>query len=436
MKRPVVYDITRLLTRVFARTPNGIDRVDYSLANYFLRDGDPRRSGLVMTPLGPRVLSRVAAREAIDNIRRHWGEEAEPESDEQFLSIAAAIDQPSGPAPKVSVARRGQYAEALSWLRRHRLPIGESPGKFFNGGGVYLNVSQFPLGIDGFFHWLDRRSNVDGVFFIHDLLPIETPEYFRPMERPWHLRRLKTLARYGRAAITSTSITRNSLIDQLTALGRRDMPVAVAPLPADPSFSSGHGRGRPVGSHPYFIMCGTLEPRKNHLLVLHVWRDLIAQFGRAAPKLLLVGERGWENEHIIDLLDRCPALQGPVIRASGLTTPSLKRLLLGARALLMPSFAEGYGLPVVEAIAAGVPVIASDIPVFQEIGGGRLLTIDPTDGPAWRSAICQFWREDSPESKACQANIERYAAPDWSSFFDRIEEFLQSLADSDRRPQP
>jgi glycosyltransferase involved in cell wall biosynthesis len=343
MRRPVVYDITRLLTRVFARTPNGIDRVDFSFAEYFLHDGEPRRSGLVMTPFGPRVLSPVATREAIENIRRHWGEDAEPESDEQFISIAAAIDQSSGPVPKVSVARRGQYAEALSWIGRHGLPIGESPAKFLNGSGVYLNVSQFPLGIDGFFHWLDRRSNVDGVFFIHDLLPIETPEYFRPMERPRHLRRLKTLAGYGRAAITSTAITRNSLIRQLTALGRPDMPILVAPLPADPIFAADSGERLPIGRHPYFVMCGTLEPRKNHLLLLHVWRDLIAQFGRAAPKLLLVGERGWENEHIIDLLERCPALQGPVIRASGLTTPSLKRLLLGARALLMPSFAEGYG---------------------------------------------------------------------------------------------
>ena len=122
-----------------------------------------------------------------------------------------------------------------------------------------------------------------------------------------------------------------------------------------------------------------------------------------------------------------PALQF-FIRASGLTTPSLKRLLLGARALLMPSFAEGYGLPVVEAIAAGVPVIASDIPVFHEIGGGSLMTIDPTNGPAWRSAICQFWRENLPERKAYEANIERYVAPDWSSFFDKVEEFLQSIS--------
>ncbi len=435
MRRPLVYDITRLLTRVFARTPNGIDRVDFSFADYFLRDDQPRRSGLVMTPFGPRVLPPIAAREAIANIRMHWGEEAEPESDEQFTAIAAAIGQSSGPVPKISVARRGQYAEALSWLRRHGLPIGESPAKFLNGSGVYLNVSQFPLGIDGLFRWLDRRPNLDSVFFIHDLLPIETPEYFRPMERPRHLRRLNTLARYGRAAITSTSITRNSLIRQLTALGRPDMPVLVAPLPADPAFAADCAQRLPIGRHPYFVMCGTLEPRKNHLLVLHVWRDLVAQFGSAAPKLLLIGERGWENEHIIDLLDRCPALQGPVIRASGLTTPSLKRLLLGARALLMPSFAEGYGLPILEAIAAGVPVIASDIPVFHEVGRGRLLTIDPTDGPAWRSAICKFWREESLVRKANQATIEGYATPNWPDFFDKVENFLQGLADSDR-PQP
>lgn len=432
MRRPVVYDITRLLTRVFARTPNGIDRVDFSFADYFLRDGGERRSGLVMTPFGPRVLSPLAAREAIDNIRRHWGEEAEPESDEHFLSLAAAIDQVSGPAAPVSARRRGQYAEALSWLRRNGIPVGDSPIKFLAGSGVYLNISQFPLGVDRLFHWLDGRPDVDGVFFVHDLLPIETPEYFRPFERPWHLKRLKTLARYGRAAIVSTTITRKALIRQLTAMGRPDIPVLVAPLPADPIFAAGSGPGVAVGRHPYFVMCGTIEPRKNHLLVLHVWRELVAEFGRAAPKLLLVGERGWENEHIIDLLERCPALQGPVIRASGLTTPSLKRLLLGARALLMPSFAEGYGLPVVEAIAAGVPVIASDIPVFREIGGGHLMAIDPTDGPAWRSAVCRFWPEESPDREACQANLRGYVAPDWSRFFDSVEEFLQELGESNR----
>ena len=120
----------------------------FSFADYFLGNPDLRRSGLLMTPFGPRVLSPIAAREAIDNIRRHWGEDAEPQSDEHLLSLVAAIDQPSGPAPYISVSRRGQFSEALSWVRRHGVPIGESLRKFLDRGGVYLNVSQFPPGID------------------------------------------------------------------------------------------------------------------------------------------------------------------------------------------------------------------------------------------------------------------------------------------------
>jgi glycosyltransferase involved in cell wall biosynthesis len=141
----------------------------------------------------------------------------------------------------------------------------------------------------------------------------------------------------------------------------------------------------------------------------------------------VIGARGWENEHIIDLLERCPGLHRHVIEVSGLPTPGVKRLLLGARALLMPSFGEGFGLPVVEALAAGVPVIASDIAVFHEIGGGRLITIDPTDGPGWRAAICAFASVDSQEREALLARNADYVAPEWSSFFAGIEDFVLNL---------
>jgi glycosyltransferase involved in cell wall biosynthesis len=160
---------------------------------------------------------------------------------------------------------------------------------------------------------------------------------------------------------------------------------------------------------------------------LHIWRDVVTKLGRSAPKLVVIGERGWENEHVIDLLERCPGLQGYVIEASGLPTPSVKRLLLGARALLMPSFAEGYGLPVVEALATGVPVIASDIPVFHEIGGGRLLTIDPTDGPKWRDAICAFAADDCPARRELLARKANHAPPAWPTFFAAIEDFILDL---------
>ena len=428
MRRPLVYDITRLITRIFARTPNGIDRVDYAFAQYALNGDMPRRSGLMMTPIGPRVIPLDAARDAIANIRKHWGEDIEAESDPLFLAAAAALRRPSSKSPALSAPRRGQYADSLCWIRRHGIPLGERPSRFLEGGGVYLNVSQFPLSVPSYFGWLSASRHMDAVFFIHDLLPLETPEYFRPAERLRHSRRLETVARYGRAAIVSSAITRASLVQRMAVLGRRDMPIMIAPLPADPVFGAENGFDEALAPTPYFIMCGTIEPRKNHLLILHVWRDLVSQMGRAAPKLVLIGERGWENEQVVDLLERTPALQGRVIRISGLTTPALKKLLVNSRALLMPSFAEGYGLPVVEAIAAGVPVVASDIPIFREIGRGKLQLIDPTDGPSWREAVRRRMSPESP-SGPLGASVE-HCGQDWAVVFRQIEEFLSSLSES------
>jgi glycosyltransferase involved in cell wall biosynthesis len=204
------------------------------------------------------------------------------------------------------------------------------------------------------------------------------------------------------------------------------MPILVAPLAPDPIFSAPEAP-LPAGGLPYFLLCGTIEPRKNHLLILHVWRDLVDRRGDGAPKLVLVGKRGWENEQIRDLLDRSPRLRRHVVEVSGLPTPSLKRLMLGAFALLMPSFGEGYGLPVVEALAVGLPVIASDIPVFREIGDGRLTLIDPTDGPRWREAICEFAEESSGVRAQALANLAGCRVPTWPEIFETVETFLADL---------
>ena len=87
------------------------------------------------------------------------------------------------------------------------------------------------------------------------------------------------------------------------------------------------------------------------------WRRKAA----AAPRLLLCGRRGWENENVLDLLERCEALRGLVLELGTLPDSRVTELLAGARALLFPSFAEGYGLPVAEALALGVPVLCSDL---------------------------------------------------------------------------
>ena len=107
------------------------------------------------------------------------------------------------------------------------------------------------------------------------------------------------------------------------------------------------------------------------------------------------------------MLERSAALRPHVIEAGGLSTPGLRSLLAGARALLMPSFAEGFGLPVAEAIAAGTPVIASDIEAFREVGGDAIDYVDPLDGLGWLQAVRDYSTPQSPRRRAALARMSR-----------------------------
>lgn len=427
LRRPVVYDISRLVSRVLSRTPNGIDRVDFALANYFL-DPAEDSTGLILTAFGPRVIEPQAAREALDNIRKHWGEDEPPEKDAHLRAVMRAIDGAPKTNGRISKARSGQYADALAWIRRNGFPVGRSPRRVLAGGGIYLNVSQFLVEFDRYIGWTGDHADIDSVFFLHDLLPIETPEYFLPREQGRHLSRLTTVARRARAVIVSSEQVRWSVRRHLERFGRRDMPILVAPLPPDPIFLEPSEGAASLARHPYFVVLGTIEPRKNHLMLLNVWRELANSLGPATPKLVLIGERGWKNEHVVDCLERSPVLKRHVIEASGLPSRSVRRLILGARAVLVPSFAEGYGLPLAEALAVGAPVIASDIPVFHEVGKGCALMLDPTDGPAWRGAILRLVEENSLERRRLFDQSGRWAPPQWPAFFGAIEDFLFDIA--------
>src|SRR5262249_22987080 len=155
---------------------------------------------------------------------------------------------------------------------------------------------------------------------------------------------------------------------------------------------------------PYFVCVGTIEARKNHLLLLNLWRRLATEFGVQAPLLVLVGQRGWEIENVVDLLERCPALRGIVIEHNAMSDAELVPLFRGACAVLQPSFAEGFGFPLIEALALGVPALCSDIPALRETGGSVPEFLDPLDGPGWRAAVLDYIEPGSPRRVA---QIER-----------------------------
>jgi glycosyltransferase involved in cell wall biosynthesis len=264
---------------------------------------------------------------------------------------------------------------------------------------------------------------------VHDLLPLEFPEYVRLGHDARHIQRMTTVARFADAAIVNSAVTRDALQRFLDGFGR-SLPVLVAPLGIDMVTDTAPpdaDPGRSAGA-PYFVCVGTIEPRKNHLLLLNLWRRLASELGPAAPRLVLVGQRGWENEQVIDMIERSPAIRGLVEERNSLSDPAMARLLAGARATLVPSFGEGYGLPLVEALALGVPALCSDLPVFREVAGRVAEFLDPLDGPAWRAAIVDYARPDSPRRAAQCARIAAWRRPTWSEHFVAVDALIDSVA--------
>ncbi|WP_407522548.1 glycosyltransferase family 4 protein [Methylobacterium oryzisoli] len=422
--RPVVFDLTRLVTRLHHAHPTGIDRVDLAYARHLLGQTGAERFGLVSTPRGPRLLDRAGACAIVAQVAAGWVEDAAAEADPVYRALAASLGSSVAAASPAAPARRAGGRRAALAVR---LQVERAPGiARLPAGALYVHTSHLRLDRPGRFDWLYDRRDVRPVFFVHDLIPIEYPEYGRDGEAARHAVRMRTVSRHAAAVVVNSADVGRRFGAYLAANGLRVPPVTVGPLGIEPAFLDRAGAPlAPAG--PTFVACGTIEPRKNYYGLLNLWRDLDARLGPATPRLVVVGRRGWESENLIDLLDRCPAVRRHVTEVRDLSTAGLVRLLRGATALLMPSFAEGYGLPVLEGAAAGLPVVASDIPVHREIAASIADFVHPLDGLGWMRAVETLASPGSPLRHEMLARLDGFRPPTWDGHFARVDPLLAAL---------
>ena len=383
--RPFLLDVTRLIWRRWlGRLPTGIDRVCLAYLDHYRAQAQAviQRRGF------RRILSEAA-------------------SDRLFAILV-------GPQPNV---RR----DLVIFLARERLRIN---GRLAGRGRLYLNVGHTALQDEGYLAWT-RSADVRPVYMIHDLIPITHPEFCRAGEAQRHVGRVRNMLASAVGIIGNSRATLDSLArfaaDEAVAL-----PATIAALLGTDLRWARLGPGVQP-ERPTFIMLGTIEGRKNHLLLLNIWAGLVREFGPNAPRLLIIGQRGWECEDVFDMLDRSEVLRDAVTEVSRCSDAELQRHLRGARALLFPTLVEGYGLPLIEALASGTPVIASDLPVFHEIGQEIPDFINSLHEAAWRAAILSY---ASDPSIAREAQVERLAAfspPTWNAHFTRVDAWLATL---------
>jgi glycosyltransferase involved in cell wall biosynthesis len=404
----ILLDVSRLLNCGKRRTPSGIDRVEAAYARRWLEA--PRDLVSFVAPSGWGDFAMVPAgtvANMLGALEEAW---AGGPGHERAASRARRI---GSTAQSALLAGLGRGA-----VRRR---LRES------AGGVFLSVSHRSLERREPIARL-RQAGAAFVPLVHDLIPATHPEYARQGEAVRHLRRIATVSALADGVIVNSAATAAMLRPHLVRRGGPP-PTVVAPLGVETLATP--PEGPPL--EPYFVVVGTIEPRKNHLLLLHLWRDFAQRMGPAAPKLVLIGRRGWENENVLDLLDRCVLLRGLVREVGQTTDREVAALLRGARALLFPSFAEGYGLPLAEALSLGVPAICSDIDALREVGGDAPDYLDPLDGAGWRRAILDY-AEDRSAARASQiARLRRWRAPSWEDHFSRVEGLLERVA-SRRHP--
>jgi glycosyltransferase involved in cell wall biosynthesis len=403
-----VLDVSRLISCVRRSSPSGIDRVEMAYAKRWL-DAPPSSCSFAAQSawgwfgLIPRRL--VAA-----------------------LVEALELTWMRGPEAEGALGRARRIAARL----HARLAIGDGRAALrarlaTHRHAVFLLVSHRSLESEAPIAAL-RSAGARFVPLIHDLIPLTHPEYSRSRQVAHHAARVATTAALADGIIVNSAFTASTLLPRMARHGRTAPPLAIAPLGVDIP----HRPPVLLPTEPYFICLGTIEPRKNHLLLLHVWREMATRAralpGSAPPpRLLVLGRRGWENENVIDLLERCELLRGVVQELGTPPDAEVAGLIAQATALLFPSFVEGYGLPVAEALSLGTPVICSDTAPLREVGGTVPDFLDPLDGPAWLRRIEAYAAPDSPLRAAQCARLRHWVRPQWSEHFDQVDALLDQV---------
>lgn len=290
-------------------------------------------------------------------------------------------------------------------------------------GAFYINVGHTGLDLPGHARWVSA-SGVRPIYLIHDVIPITHPQYCRPGEAERH--RLRMRAALGLAkGIATNSRDSGMELETFAAEERLPMPAGlVAPLGL--SIDLKKPPMTPL-EEPFFLAVGTIEGRKNYQLLLKIWENLATKLGESTPKLVIIGARGWAADHVFAALDDNALLRRFVIERNDASDRELVGYMANARALLFPSFVEGQGLPLAEALALGTPAIASDLGVFRETAGDVPDYLRPDDISGWTELILQYLDDNGPYRIAQLERMVKFSAPQWHDHFAEMERWLSSL---------
>lgn len=275
------------------------------------------------------------------------------------------------------------------------------------------------------------RSQCPLVVTVHDLAWREFPAVVQRPRRLYYDIVVPAGLRRARLILASSEATGRHLTSHFPRLAAR---VRVTPL-GTPTwvFDSANRPIEAPPSRPFFLFVGALEPRKNLPRLVEAYERLLDVHGDQAPDLRLVGPEGWLMGSLRERLAR-PALSGRVTVSGYCDRVELRRLYGTAVALVFPSLNEGFGLPVLEAMACGLPVLTSDRGALAEVAGPDALLVDPLDIEAIAAALGRLTTDAGLRARLQRAGPARARYWDWARTADlTAAAYAEILGDHRRR---
>ncbi|MDX2776412.1 glycosyltransferase family 1 protein [Streptomyces caniscabiei] len=286
---------------------------------------------------------------------------------------------------------------------------------------------------ENFLHTLEEnaeKNELQIVPVIHDVLPFTLAPQFSGHSTESLMNYCRRVVPVSSLVLCVSQSTRDDLANWLEKqsiplpkmevfrLGE-DFEFAKAEKPDDPVFQKSGLKG-----NDYLLTVGTIEARKNHALLYNVYKLAKAR-GIELPKLVIVGRRGWKTEQIYDFMTQDPEVKDKFVFLHNASDENLSWLYDHALFSVFPSFCEGWGMPIAESVARGVPCVCSNTTSMIEVAEGYVTHFTPSSTDECLEAIVAMQKPENLEKwrKKCAS----YKQTTWDQSFAQVKELMEEV---------